>query len=143
VAAQAAQHRVGVPMRGAQGEADEVEVGRGHGAHRRPVVVVVPRREQLGGVDGDRHAAAQRALLAGGELVRARLEHKHRLAQHRQVPHAVGVDVVLAHHGGAGGGGHAAHQERRDVQALPDGKVVADDDRDLGVEIGDGHRPER
>ena len=82
-------------------------------------------------------AARDRGELAGGGLV-----DEHGLAQHRQVLDTVGVDVGRADDVRAAVRGDAAHQERDDVQALPGREVVADDDGDLRVEVGDGHGAE-
>ena len=79
-----AQNGVGGTMRRAQGDPDEIQAPsapRDGGA----VVVVVARREQVGGEDRDRTSRVQRALVEGLELRAARLEDEHGLAQHRQV----------------------------------------------------------
>jgi hypothetical protein len=139
VAAQPADHGVRDLVRRAQREADEVELRRRDGADGGAVRVVVPGREQLGGVDRDRRLALQRAAVDGAQLLSRRLEHEHGLAQHRQVSRAVGVLVRRPDHRLLGACRDAADQERRDVDALPDGEVVAHDDGDLRGEVGDGH----
>ena len=133
-------HRVGIAVRRAQRDTDEVEVAGCDRADRGAVVLVVAGREHLVRVDRERDAAALGALAHGLELRGAGLEHEHRLHEQRQVALVVGVEVVLADRGGAGVRGHAADQERGDVQPLPGGEVVANHDRDLRFELADAHR---
>jgi len=51
----------------------------------------------------------------------------------------VRVDVVLADDAVLGAADQPADEKTGDIQALPDGEVVADDDRSLDGEVGDRH----
>jgi NAD(P)-dependent dehydrogenase (short-subunit alcohol dehydrogenase family) len=139
VPSEAAQDLVGRAVGRTDRHADQVEVLGRDRPHGRAVLVVVARAEQLVGVDRDLGLALERAPVRLPERVRAGLEHEHGLAQHGQVADAVRV-LVLRPDGPLGArGDDAAHQERGDVEPLPGGEVVADDDGDLGREVGDTH----
>ena len=58
---QALEHLVQRIARAVQGEPDERQVGRVHGADRRPVVIVVPGLEHLLDVDGGVDSAGEGA----------------------------------------------------------------------------------
>jgi hypothetical protein len=106
---------------------------------RRAVIGVVAGGEHLRRVDRDRHRAALRPLAHLPQLGAGRLEDEDRLNEEREVADVVRVAVVLSDRFGSGRGGDAADQERGDVEPLPDGEVVAHDERDLGVEVSHSH----
>ena len=115
------------------GEADQVQVLPGHGPHGGPVVPVVARREEVRGEDRQREATADGAVVRRGQRLLAPGEDEDRLPEHRQVLRPVRVRVRLADHLG-----HpppdTAHEERGHVEPLPHFQVIAQHNRDLGVE---------
>ena len=130
---QALRDLVDVLALGVDGEPDEVEaVGR----HRRDggaIGDVVAGGEQLARVDRRLQptlaAAPQRPreILAGGREDQDGLPHEGPIAPAGRIPIALAGQLRI-------GSDQAAGQEAGDVQLLPDGEVVADDDGDLGGE---------
>ena len=93
----------------------------------------LPGREQVGGEHRRAAARGRGRDRARRANVSVAGEDHHRLAEHRQVGGAVGVGVGLADQLG-GRRGDPADEEGGDVQGLPGGEVVAQQDGDLGVE---------
>lgn len=140
VALQSSKDLVGLAVRGADREADEVEGLGADGLDRGAVLVVVAGREQVVRVDRELGFTFERAPVGLAQRLGARLVDEDRLAQHRQVLDTVGVLVVRPDRALGPGGGDPGHQERGDVEPLPGGEVVAHDDGDLGRKVGDAHR---
>src|SRR5215472_6069039 len=115
------------------GHADQIQAGTVNSTHRGPVVPVVACREEIRGEDGQGDAPADGALAGFRQGLLACFEYEDRLAEHRQVLRSVRVRVRLADHFRVPLP-DAADQERGHIQPLPYFQVVAQQNRDLGVE---------
>lgn len=124
------------------GETDEVEIGGGNRRHRGAVVGIVAGREQIAGIERTIDTVLDGAGQALPQLRSAGREDQDRLADERSVAAPRRVLVARAREFGIGSD-EAAGQEAGDVQFLPDGKVVAHDEGDLGVEAPGGGVPGR
>ena len=90
-------------------------------------------REHFLDIERTRHAAVQRAAVDGAQGLLVGAEHDDRLNAQRIVDVAGGVAVRFADNSRRLRD-DAARQEGRDVELLPAGKVLAQDDDDLGIE---------
>jgi hypothetical protein len=94
----------------------------------------VIRRKELVRVDGRRDAAADRTRIGSPQSGGVGLVDEHRLDEHRQILVAGRIRVRLPHDAGDSGR-DAADEERRYIRLLPAGEVVAQNDRDLRLEL--------
>src|SRR5215510_9488672 len=69
----------------AYGDPHEIEILGGHAGDRRPVRLVVVRREELLRVDRRHDAPAHRALVGSPQAGRVGLVDQYRLDEHRQI----------------------------------------------------------
>ena len=114
-------------------EADQVQVLPAHGPHGGPVIPVITGREEVRGEDRQGETTADSAVVRRGQRLLAPREDEDRLPEHRQVLGPVRVRVGLADHLGRPQP-EPAHEKRRNVELLPHFQVVAQHNRDLGIE---------
>ena len=125
-----------------QGEADEIErVGRDR-LDRGAVGFVMAGGEEFAGVERGAQARFAGSAQHAGKVGGGRGEDQHRLTDQRPIDLARAVAVSFAAKFGRGGD-EPTREEAGDVELLPAGKLLVDDDGNLGVEAHDGHDRER
>lgn len=125
-----------------EGEPDEIErVGRDRldcGA----VGFVMSGGEEFAGIERGAQARLAGTAHHAGEIGRGGGEDQHRLADQRAIDLGRAVAVGFPTELG-GSGDEPAREEAGDVELLPDGELLVDDDGNLGVEAHDRHDRER
>lgn len=116
-----------------QRDADEVERIRGDSLDRGAIGFVMAGREQLPRVERGRQPGFASPPQDAGEVGGGRGEDQDRLAHQRTIDLAGAVAVSLPTEVRCGGD-QSARQEGGDIELLPGGELVMDDDGNLGVE---------
>ena len=118
-----------------ESEADEVELGGGDRGDGGAVRLVVRGCEEVVGEDGEPFDVPRhRALVSAAKPGSVSGVDEDRLPAHRQVVVAAAIDIGLPDERRVGPG-DAADEEGGHVRLLPDGELLVEDDRDLGVEL--------